>query len=278
MREPANPSKSDRRIIVYAIAITLCVFLGPFGSSEQLGFWDRAIYWTVAIIAVGLLVETCVASALQSSLLGRLHYMYRVFVGACIGAFPGAATIFFINQTMRPDHLESTQFPFLWAQVSIMAIIISFFDLYSMPRETRERRIYGMSGQTRDAPVSLAATSAPIERPPTAFSQPRLMERLPSHLRLSQVISLSMQDHYVEVTTTKGSEMLLMRLSDAVDLLDGLPGAQTHRSHWAAQSHAQAMTRAGRKQSLTLSDGRTLPVSKSYAEPVQAMLDKKGQT
>ncbi|WP_293441494.1 hypothetical protein [Planktotalea sp.] len=42
----------------------------------------------------------------------------------------------------------------------------------------------------------------------------------------------------MNVTTTLGSEMILMRMADAIDLLDGIAGVQTHRSHWAAQAHS----------------------------------------
>ncbi len=89
---------------------------------------------------------------------------------------------------------------------------------------------------------------------------------------------MSMQDHYVDVTTTLGNEMILMRLSDAIDLLDGIPGAQTHRSHWAEKAHTKTLTRVARRHQLNLSDGRTLPVSSSYREAVEQMLDEKGQT
>lgn len=106
---------------------------------------------------------------------------------------------------------------------------------------------------------------------------PRLFQRLPTRLREAQIISMSMQDYYVEVTTTKGSEMILMRLSDAMDLLDGIEGVQTHRSHWAASAHADTLSRAGRRHELKLKDGRSVPVSSSYRDTVERMLNEKGQ-
>jgi hypothetical protein len=66
------------------------------------------------------------------------------------------------------------------------------------------------------------------------------------------------RDHYVEVTTTGGQHMLLMRLTDAIDELDDLPGERIHRSHWAAAAHLRRIARRGQKQVVLLSDGRDL--------------------
>ena len=51
--------------------------------------------------------------------------------------------------------------------------------------------------------------------------------------------SLSMQDHFVRVTTDRGSAMVLIRFSDAVRELAGHSGAQVHRSHWVAAGQAK---------------------------------------
>ena len=81
----------------------------------------------------------------------------------------------------------------------------------------------------------------------------------------------------MNVTTTLGSEMILMRMADAIDLLDGIAGVQTHRSHWAAQAHSNGLTRVARRHTLALSDGRSIPVSSSYRNAVEQMLNEKGQ-
>ncbi|MCB1397271.1 MAG: LytTR family transcriptional regulator, partial [Rhodobacteraceae bacterium] len=75
---------------------------------------------------------------------------------------------------------------------------------------------------------------------------------------------LSVQDHYVEVVTTRGRELLLMRLSDAIAETEGCAGLQVHRSHWVALDQVQAAHRDGARAVLTLSDGREIPVSRTY--------------
>ena len=150
----------------------------------------------------------------------------------------------------------------LWFKVTIMAILIAGLEHLIW---TRFR-----------LPLSSDVQDESSEQERLApFSAPRLLSRLPDRLRMAQIISMSMQDHYVEINTTLGSEMLLMRLSDAIDLLDGMSGAQTHRSHWVARDHAQHLTKVARRHELTLSDGRKLPVSNRYLDAVKNLLKEK---
>ena len=91
---------------------------------------------------------------------------------------------------------------------------------------------------------------------------PALLTRLPLEKR-GRLVSLSAVDHYVEVTTTKGTELVLMRLADAISETHPTQGLQIHRSHWVAHDHVRAVKRGSGKATITLSDGRTLPVSRS---------------
>ncbi|MGB3247250.1 MAG: LytTR family DNA-binding domain-containing protein [Sulfitobacter sp.] len=88
---------------------------------------------------------------------------------------------------------------------------------------------------------------------------------------LGQVVSLSMQDHYVEVTCENGTDLILMRLSDAIAELDGLKGLRTHRSHWVALEAVKGVERNGAKLKVILKGGRVLPVSATYADHVIAV-------
>ena len=46
-----------------------------------------------------------------------------------------------------------------------------------------------------------------------------------------------MSDHYTEVLTAGGRELLLLRFSDALKEVGDTPGIRLHRSHWIADSH-----------------------------------------
>lgn len=120
----------------------------------------------------------------------------------------------------------------------------------------------------------VAAISAVIEigsaliHTPDKPTAPALLARLPLDKR-GPLISLSVSDHYVSVTTTKGSELLLMRLSDAITETAPCKGLQIHRSHWAALDRIASVKRHSDRATLTLSNGTTLPVSRSFLPAVR---------
>jgi hypothetical protein len=92
----------------------------------------------------------------------------------------------------------------------------------------------------------------------------RFLERLPLHLRAGRIIAVQAEDHYLRVHTDLGSDLILMRLLDAVAELDGLEGAQTHRSWWVAKGAVRGASRADGRATLVLEGGLTAPVSRSY--------------
>nr|WP_285801574.1 LytTR family DNA-binding domain-containing protein [Falsiruegeria litorea] len=100
---------------------------------------------------------------------------------------------------------------------------------------------------------------------PTAFFQ-----RLPYELG-NELISFTMRDHYVEVTTTKGKTLVLISLGDALEELGDYAGTQVHRSHWVAASASRGLERNDGKLFVKLSDGRRLPVSRTYAASARAL-------
>jgi hypothetical protein len=271
MREIVNRTPHDERLLVFGLAIFMCVFLGPFDTDIDLDIWQRLAFWTVAVSVVGSVIEHCMLAILTSRWFVKFHLAFRLLIGSMIGAVPGASFMIAINTIFRPEHLHDLHFPSLWLNVTIMSLLISGLDCL-IKLQLRKTSPESLSDAL---PFEVSTEIAPS--PLSAISLPRLFSRLPDRLREGQIISMSMQDHYVEITTTLGSEMLLMRLSDAVDLLDGMPGAQTHRSHWAASAHAVELVKAGRRHELTLSDDRALPVSNSFTADVSIMLKTKEQ-
>ena len=88
--------------------------------------------------------------------------------------------------------------------------------------------------------------------------------------RLGQtVLALQGEDHYVRVHTSLGSELLLMRLRDAIGGLEGLPGEQVHRSWWVAKGAVAAVRANGRRLQLTLTNGLDVPVSREAASKLR---------
>lgn len=108
--------------------------------------------------------------------------------------------------------------------------------------------------------------SAPL-RIPTYVT---FLKRLPPKLG-TNLISLSSQDHYVEVITEKGRELIHMRFTDALHELRDYPGQQIHRSHWIAEHAFGGLTRENGRVMAHLSNGRSLTVSRSFTAAAREM-------
>jgi hypothetical protein len=93
----------------------------------------------------------------------------------------------------------------------------------------------------------------------------RLYARLPVRLRKAEIWALQAEDHYLRVHTSLGSDLILMRLSDAIAELDGVEGAQTHRSWWVAKAAVTDAKRIDERAVLTLGGGIEAPVSRKFA-------------
>ena len=107
-------------------------------------------------------------------------------------------------------------------------------------------------------PATGPAPERPMSGPSTT---PKLLARLSPRLG-HDVLALQGEDHYVRVHTTLGSELLLMRLGDAVEELGGMAGERVHRSWWVAREAVAEARMNGRRACLTLSNGVEAPVSR----------------
>jgi hypothetical protein len=104
---------------------------------------------------------------------------------------------------------------------------------------------------------------------PAGSAPPRFLERLPARLRGAEIFAVEAEDHYLRLHTSKGQDLILMRLGDAVAELEGLEGAQVHRSWWVARAAVEGARRGDGRATLTLKDGARVPVSRAYAKALR---------
>ena len=121
----------------------------------------------------------------------------------------------------------------------------------------------------RPAEVVVVSQRLADEAPRAARVRVKLAERLPPALRDAGVLAVCADDHYLRVYTDRGEAFILLRLADAITELEGLEGAQTHRSWWVARSAVVASNWSSRGASLTLTGGVVAPVSRTYAKALK---------
>jgi hypothetical protein len=115
--------------------------------------------------------------------------------------------------------------------------------------------------------ISMLAYARPREThaSPAGAPPPKFLDRMPLKLKGAEIWAVEAEDHYLRIHTDRGSDLILMRLSDAVGELEGLEGAQTHRSWWVAKPAVVGIKRNDGRATFTLKNGVEAPVSRTYA-------------
>ena len=80
------------------------------------------------------------------------------------------------------------------------------------------------------------------------------------------------QEHYVRLTTTTETRMVLHRFVDVLRTIPAGEGMRVHRSHWVAFAAISEVVKEGPNLRLKLQTGDMAPVSRSYRKAVEAML------
>jgi DNA-binding LytR/AlgR family response regulator len=111
--------------------------------------------------------------------------------------------------------------------------------------------------------------AAETHEAPKGAPPPRFLERLPAKLAGADLWAIEAQDHYLRLHTSKGDDLILMRLADALVELQGIEGARTHRSWWVARGAVVSAERAEGRATLTLTGGVQAPVSRAYVKPLR---------
>lgn len=224
-----------------AIAVASGAFLtlsAPFGTGDAtLG--RRAAYWFTLMIA-GYLFGSFIARFFFRDTRRRDWPAWlRVLIASIAMAAPftfvvsAGSRVFLGPPAQAPNWL--VLFPSVWSVTIILTAI-------NMLVEARRSAL-------------THATPQP----------PKFLDRLPLKLRGAEVWAVEAEDHYLRLHTSKGQDLILLRLADAVAELEGIEGAQVHRSWWVARDAIADARRGDGRATLTLKDGSEVPVSRTYA-------------
>lgn len=228
--------------VVLGAVATLLAILGPFGTDRLLSFVEAYFYWLViatGTYSIGFLANVGTIPRLP---VGWNKFPKLVVVSLITGAIiiPFISLVSYVTFDDLPAMTEWLTFA---AEVFAITLIVNI--------------ILGIIGDRVDG--------ASVNSPPEA---PTLLDRLPLGKR-GAIVALSSQDHYTLVQTTKGQELVLIRLADAIREAEPTQGLQVHRSHWVALDHVSAARRDGGRAVLTLSSKTEIPVSRSFIGAVR---------
>lgn len=215
------------------IATVLLGLSGPFNTMDAFSLVPRMLFWGVVVVvtyAIGGFISVYMKKVLARR---GLPMITRVTLTGILTGI--AVTLFIFGINLLVVGREFLQWQYIIGSSINTFLVASLISAALNYFET-----------TSDTP-----------------NVKRLLSRLELDKR-GAIISLSVQDHYVEVATAMGQSLLLIRLSDAIAEVDGVNGMQVHRSHWVAHNQIVSAKRTGDRGILNMSNGHEIPVSRSY--------------
>jgi hypothetical protein len=235
-----------RRLGIAAGAGVFLALIGPFGTGYT-PLWQRTLYW-VGLCAGGTGLGIGVTAVLHGLFDPRDRRPFAIALAtALIMTPPVTLTVYWVTLDLFGWRLMSGSLLQFAGPVLLICLAMN-----------------GVNALAHRAPPQTHASTAEPPQPP------RLLDRLPPRLRGAALYAVSAEDHYLRLHTSKGSDLILMRLTDAIAELEGLEGAQTHRSWWVARAAVKGARPGDGRAILELEGGVQAPVSRGYARALRA--------
>jgi DNA-binding LytR/AlgR family response regulator len=231
-----------------AIAAAAGIFLALIGAFEtgETPLPLRLLYWVPIMMAGGMLGFFVAMGVNRFSSADRNPWLFGAILAAVI-TIPATFLVWGWTALFFPAVRHMQALPGFVLNVALISMAM-----------TAITTIANRPGRLTHAP---AAGAAP--------KQVRFLERLPPKLRGAALYAVSAEDHYLRLHTSKGGDLILMRMSDAIAELEGLEGAQTHRSWWVARDAVESVRRDGERLLLVLKGGVEAPVSRPNIRPLR---------
>ena len=229
--------------------------IGPFGTFDLLSTAPRLAYWLTVVSANWLLADAIIrrVDAVAGDWLPAPRLLVPIS-GACLAAVPATGVVTLANGLSGigwPGNVSV-----LFGQVLLLLAAIAL-PVY-MWEDMREQIAAQPDRRAPDAPLTPEVESEAQGSPGLSL----FAARLPGPLE-GRLLCLEMQDHYLVVHHSVGSEMILCRMEDAARELGGL-GRRVHRSWWVAADAVDGVEREGQRTLLRLTDDRRVPVGRSF--------------
>ena len=248
MREWQQMGKWRGPLSAVAIGALLGV-TGPFGSQTAFAPAVRYPFWMV--IAVAGFGAALAAERVLSSAAPTRNRATRLVAVAAASAVPMTFFVAWAMGVVQPGRTFSpVQLLGLFPYVGLVQLLIA--------------RVISPDYQLKAA-ATVAQPAAAPQFPP------EFVMKLPAALR-QDILALEAEDHYVRVHTLHGSALILMRLADAVAVIDPRLGLRVHRSWWVAKDAVRALEKTPGRPIVRLVDDTAVPISRTRLSAARTAL------
>ena len=254
-RRPA--SEPPRLLVVLGVGLLLGL-AGPYGTYPKYDPAVRYAFWLGMAVAGFLFAKG--AEALIASASVRVPRWGSVALVVAASTVPMTFLVAWTMGQLQPGRVFAPlQLLVLYGTVATVQLLIVL-----------------ALGFGRGPPAGAAEPE--VERPlpggstrQTAAFPAALLSRLPPHLG-TDVLALESEDHYVRVHTRLGSTLVLMRLGDAVAMIDPCLGLQVHRRWWVSRSAVERLDSDSGRPVVRLEGGLTVPLGRTFLSAARAAL------
>lgn len=250
-----------------AIALGLATIFALFGivGTGELGWPVVWLYWAGLLLASLIFALAIVAQVERHWLLGR-PWVLRWIVSSLMIAAPMTALVAMANRLVGlPEQGHAYLAMAGWVLVITLLVVGVYLALNRLrPASMLQPPPPVLTPAAPQPVVAIIPELAPSSAP-GAFAEvrtPQLLRRLSPRLAGAEVWALQAEDHYVRVHSGAGSELMLMRLEDAIAEMEPVEGARIHRSWWVSRTAAAIAKRRGDAAVIVLPNGLEAPVSR----------------
>jgi hypothetical protein len=268
--------KWPRRVLLELSALlvvsSVVGFLGPFGTYMRGDLASRAVSWAMLLFGAYILARPTMELWSWIARITRLPQAPLIFWGMILFSVP-IAIIWKMSGAPEANLIGGYASIFSFTVLCSLLVMVvawwaeradaSLFRYYSgaLPAEAAIGSDIGRPALGDSDPDDTTDSASS----PADARQPRLRARLSASFK-GEILALKSEDHYVRVHGLRGSELLLVRLRDAIAEMDGLPGEQTHRSWWVARGAVAGVHVHGRGCEIRLTNGERALVARDSVD------------
>lgn len=242
MQDAAGSARFWTGLICVVVLLTVS---GPFETATLFNLPQRFAYWAAIGVSTYFLALVCMVPIFVVTTRKNWHWFGSSALAGVVAGVPLALFIYIVNVFILEEDAGVRELLHLAIACCVIAIAVCCLRVLLM-----------------------APASAPQAE---TINISTFLNRLSPENR-GEIISLQAQDHYIEVLTSKGKELILMRLGDAATELESLDAMRIHRSWWVTREAVEMLAPSKDRLSLKLIDGREVPVSRANEKAVRNWL------
>lgn len=280
LRELQSFFQSPRFWATILIVGIVFAVVGPFGTANTMPFIRRLAFWLLlhtTAFSIASIVIVFVVSCFDGAGSNRLVVM---MVGAAIAALPigiavEALQAGFTDKAMSVSSaLEQIKISLLLSPLLCALTYLTMRAPPPTPEHGAAEVLYPLDARDTSPHTETSRLPAAISNEP---APPAILLRLKPQNR-GPLLRLSVQDHYTEVVTSRGRELILLRFADALNETAPVEGYRIHRSHWVAKDHVAFIRRDKGKLLIVTANGEELPVSRPNEAEIKVLFGNRARS